>query len=400
MSLPSEYVIEDAVRSIDDVIVYRADHPIHGTVNVYLPDDTLPPALARAVKKRLYQNGLQMRNISLLDVPLATKALEVSQNPNEPYIVTKHTKHDLESLISNGVTIKPKRTFAILSQVLEAIINLSATGWVMDRVHTRQVKLSQLLTGDISFTVIEGAEQQIDVIKTTPAAKDEPDDADTTVTPQPDAQEQRASAATLRITQRIDETQEPEDIRPAAAAPPSPDHTASSDENVNSKDAQKQSRMRQRNIYLLGNITYQLLFGRKHVPTDKAAAANIRELARRWQKILEKALSQDIDYRYDTYEAVLKDLSSASNRNKRVALASIPFLLVLVLIGSYFAYRQYHRYKIMTSGAGQAIESFLEIVDQTDSEFPNLEKPEPPAAKPDEKTILRPFDKIDSVDED
>ena len=114
MPLPSEYVIEDAVRSIDDVIVYRANHPIHGTVNVYLPDDTLPPQLARAVKTRLYQNGLQMRNISLLNVPLTAKALEVSQNPNEPYIVTKYAEHDLEEFISNGVTTKPRRMFAIL----------------------------------------------------------------------------------------------------------------------------------------------------------------------------------------------------------------------------------------------------------------------------------------------
>ena len=111
MSLPSEYVIEDAIRNIDDVIVYRANHPIHGAVSVYLPDDTLPSESARGVRKRLYQNGLQMRNLSLLSVPFVAKALEVSQNPNEPYIVTKYAEHDLEEFISNGVTTKPKRMF-------------------------------------------------------------------------------------------------------------------------------------------------------------------------------------------------------------------------------------------------------------------------------------------------
>ena len=30
MSLPNEYVIEEIVKNIDDVVVYRADHPIHG----------------------------------------------------------------------------------------------------------------------------------------------------------------------------------------------------------------------------------------------------------------------------------------------------------------------------------------------------------------------------------
>ena len=143
MALPSEYVVEDAVRSIDDVIVYRANHPIHGTVNVYLPDDTLPLEFAATVRKHLYQNGLQMRNVSLLNVPFATKALEVSQNPNEPYIVTKYSKHDLEDFISNGLTIKPRRMFVILSQLLEAIINLAANGCLIERVHPRQVKLPE-----------------------------------------------------------------------------------------------------------------------------------------------------------------------------------------------------------------------------------------------------------------
>ena len=170
MSVPSEYVIEDAVRNIDDIIVYRANHPIHGTVNVYLPDDTLSPALARDVGKRLYQNGLQMRNISLLNVPLTARALEVSQNPNEPYIVTEYSEHDLEELISNGVTIKPRRMFAILLQVLEAITNLASNGWVPGRIHPRQVKLSELYSGNVSFTVIEGAGQQINVADTSVAA--------------------------------------------------------------------------------------------------------------------------------------------------------------------------------------------------------------------------------------
>jgi hypothetical protein len=97
---------------------------------------------------------------------------------------------------------------------------------------------------------------------------------------------------------------------------------------------------------------------------------------------------------------MLRDLRSASNRNKRVAVASIPFLLLLLAVAAYFAYKEYHRYKIMTSGAGQAIESFLEIVNRTDSEFPNLEKPEPKAPKPDEKAILSPFDEIEPVEQE
>ncbi|MHC4483053.1 MAG: hypothetical protein ACYSW4_05855, partial [Planctomycetota bacterium] len=115
----------------------------------------------------------------------------------------------------------------------------------------------------------------------------------------------------------------------------------------------------------MGNITYQLLFGRKYLSSDKLAVANIRKLGRRWRRILEKALSQSIHRRYDTYETMLRDVKRASNRNKRMAIASLPFLLLLVLIGSYFTYERYHQYKIMTSPAWQAIKSLLDIVNKT-----------------------------------
>lgn len=400
MPLPSEYVIEDALRSIDDVIVYRADHPIHSTVNVYLPDKTLPPGLARVVKTRLYQNGLQMRNLSLLNVPLVTKALEVSQNPNDPYIVTKYTEHDLEELISNGVTIRPKRMFEILGQMLNAIMNLAAAGWLIGRIHPRQVKLSQLRTGDVSFNVIESAEQQVGVTEATTGKAGELRDAADTVTTERDAEEDRVLGPTVRITQGIDETQTPRQTSPIPTARQDVEDTALLDANGRGADTQRQLRVMQRNIYILGNITYQLLFGRKYHSSDKVALTNIGKLGRRWRKTLEKALSQNTDHRYDTYEMMLKDVRKALNRNRQMAIASIPFLLVLALIGGYFAYRQYRRHKIMTSPAGQAIESFLEIVDETEDDFPELKKPEPAAPAPDDRTILKPFDEVEAVGED
>ena len=397
MSLTSECLIGEAIRSIDDVIVYRADHPIHGIVNVYLPDDALPPELAKSVKRRLYQNGLRMRSLSLLNLPLVTRALEVSQNPNEPYIVTKYLKHDLEELISNGVTIKPRRMFVILSQVLQAIINLATNGWEIDRIHPRQIKLVELHTGDVSFTVIEGAGQKTNMTKTATAAAD--GELSDSITPQGGGKEDRPFAPTAKITQRIDETQVPTAAAPSHTAHDI-DRTVTLDESAQVRYAQKRLRTTQRNIHSLGNITYQLLFGRKYEPSDKVAAANIRKLGRRWRKILDKALSQNLDYRYDTYEAMLRDVRKASSRNKRVAIASIPFLLLLVVIGSYLAYERYRKYKIMTSEAGQAIESFLDIVNKTDDEFPELKKPEPASPRPDDQTILEPFEKIEPVNED
>lgn len=391
MSLTSECLIGEAIRSIDDVTVYRADHPIHGIVNVYLPDDALPPELAKSVKRRLYQNGLRMRSLSLLNLPLVTRALEVSQNPNEPYIVTKCLKYDLEELISNGVTIKPRRMFVILSQVLQAIINLAANGWEIDHIHPRQIKLVELHTGDISLTVIEGAGPR-------PALGG--GELSDTITPQRDDKEDRAFAPTAKITQRIDETRTPKATTPAHTAHDDIGRTATLDESAQLKYAQKLLRTTQRNIYFLGNITYRLLFGRKYEPSDRVAAVNIRKLGRRWRKILDKALSRNLDYRYDTYETMLRGVRKSSSRNKRVAIASIPFLLLLVVIGSYLAYERYHEYKIMTSEAGQAIKSFLDIVNKTDDEFPELKKPEPASPRPDDQTILEPFEKIEPVDED
>jgi hypothetical protein len=128
--------------------------------------------------------------------------------------------------------------------------------------------------------------------------------------------------------------------------------------------------------------------------------ASIRELGRRWRKVLERALSENTTGHYDTYEKMLSDIRKASNRNKRLAIASVPFLIVLAVIGGYVSYERYREHKIMTSEAGQAIKNFLDIVNETRDEIPELTKPQPEPNKPDEQTILSSFDNIKSVDED
>jgi hypothetical protein len=54
----------------------------------------------------------------------------------------------------------------------------------------------------------------------------------------------------------------------------------------------------------------------------------------------------------------------------------------------------------MTSEAGQAIESFLNIVNKADDEFPELEKPKLVNSEPDDKTILKPFNRIQTIPEE
>jgi hypothetical protein len=395
MSLPSEFVIENAIGSLGDIIVYRAEHPIHGTVSVYQLDDNLPPDLVEEGKKRLYQSGLRMRDMSLLNLRFITKALEVSQNPNEPYVVTKYAKYDLEELINNGVILKPKRVFLILTQVLEAIVNLAAHGWLIDRVHARQIKLSQLHTGDISFSVIEEMEENAGVVRVSAGlVTGEPTNADIKSMFLADP------TRTVPVTKKDDETQTLPNKTNAHAEHPDTKATSTLNKNIAEEDVRKESRAAQRNIYILGNIAFQLLFGRKYLSSDKLSVSNIRELGRRWRKVLERALSEDAAGRYDAYENILRDIRKASNRNKRLAIASVPFLIVMAVIAGYLAYGRYREHKIMTSEAGQAIKNFLEIVNETRDEFPELTKPEAEPNKPDEQTILSSFDNIKTVNED
>ena len=381
MSLPSEYVIEDAVRSIDEVIVYRATHPIHGTVNVYLPDEALPARFSGEVKKRLYQSGLQMRDVSLLNIKLLAKALEVSQNPNEPYIVTEYSKHDLDELISNGVTLGPKRIYAIVSQVLQAIISLESNDWILEQLYARQIKLSDLHSGNASLIVFEGAEQRISVTRTTVTRTE--DRIINTALPE--------STSTATIPQNRKNIPTATQTSPTSTV----DHTATLKES----DTIKQPRAQKKNIFLLGNIIYQLMFGRKYQSGGKAAEADIKTLSRRWKKVLTKSLNRDINGRYDNYEAMLRDVKKALNRNKRAAVASIPIWIVLAIIGGYFAYERYHQHKIMTSEAGQAIKQFLDIVNKTDDQIGELEKPQKTSELDDEE-ILKPFSKIKGIEED
>ena len=390
MSLPIEFLIENAVGSIGDVIVYRAEHPIHGTVSVYQLDDNLPSALVNEAKMRLYKTGLQVRDMSLQNPRFVTKALEVSQNPNEPYVVTEYRKYDIEELINNGVTLKPKRVFLILSQVLEAITNLTSNNWPIDRIHARQIKLSQLHTGNISFSVIEKLE---DSISTGKIGDDSMADG------QKNALSPEDPTRTVAVTEKKDVKQEPQEKTHFNEEHADVDATSTLDKNTSSENALKESRTVQRNVNILGNLAYQLLFGRKYVSSDKLSVANIRELGRRWRKVLEGALSEDAAGRYETYEKMLSDIRKASNRNKRLAIASVPFLIVLAVIAGYFSYERYREHKIMTSEAGQAIKNFLDIVNETKDVFPELTTPEAEKNKPDEQAILRSFENIKPVDE-
>ncbi len=343
MAIPDEYKIEEVVRKTENMMVCRADHPIHGTVIIYMPDDALPSEAAATVKRHLYQSGIQMRSISQLYLPFVTRALEVSQNPNEPYIITGYSKYNLEKLINEDVRLKPKRIYQIFSKVLQAIISLSENGWQTDRLNPYQIKLSDIHEGDATITALLSTGFQPTVTGTIPISKEE----------------RLSDTVTL-----------PQDAILAG---------------------EKELRLVQRNIYILGDLVYQLLFGEKYHLSDSNAIVNIRKLSAKWRTVLDRALSPSIEDRYESYESMLRDIERALSRNKRIAIAIAPLVVLLLIVGGLFGYRQRHRYQIMTSEAGQAIKNFLDIVDKTESDFP---EPSSVSQEPNDDSILKPFDEI------
>lgn len=395
MAIPDEYSIKEVVRTADNITVCRAEHPIHGTVAIYRPADALPSETDIAIKKHLYQSGIQMRSISQLYLPFVTIILEVSQNPNEPYIITEYVKYDLETLISEGVRLKPKRIYQIFSQVLQAVISLAKNGWQVDRLNPLQIKLIDTFKGDITFTTIGGSGYQASVTKTSTV----PTEGKRTDTVTLEAEQDTASAniqsrndtlaPTQEITNTIGETQALNNIPLTRGLSSNIEPTMTLSQSGDTIGLAKAPGLTQRNIYILGGIAYQLLFGGKYHLSDSVAAINIKKLGSKWRTILDKSLSPNLEDRYGSYETMLHDIKRVLSKNKRIAIAAAPLVVLLVIIGGYLGYKQYHQYKIMTSKAGQAIENFLSIVNKTDSDFP-----EPYTPESNDNTILKPFDDI------
>jgi len=379
MAIPNEYTIEGVVRKINNMVVYRADHPIHGTVIIYMPDDAIPPEAFAIVKRDLYKSGVQMRCISQLCLPFVTKTLEVSQNPNEPYIITEYSKYDLEKLINEGVKLKPKRIYQIFLQVLEAIMSLSENGWQTDRLEPYQIQLSNIHEGDVTITALLSTGFEESKLTDTMIPETEEDSA--SVFPPTQTLKDNTIENTQTLKNDITIDQSHADI----------DQTLTLQQDSNLA-GEKERTLIQRNIYILGSLAYQLLFGEKYHLSDSNAVVNISKLSAKWRAVLDKALSPSLEDRYESYEAMLCDISRALSRNKRIAITIAPLIVLLLIAGGVLGYKQYHRHKIMSSEAGQAIKNFLDIVNKTNSEFPTPYKLSEHESNDD--TILRPFDEI------
>jgi len=389
MAVPDEYKFEEIIRKSDYLVIHRANHPIHGKVTIYMPDDTVPSDIAVTVKRYLYQNGIRMRSISQLQIPFITRTLEVSQNPNEPYIVTDYKKHDLQELINNRTTLKSKRVFQILAQTLQAIMSLAVEGWQTDHLQASQIRLSDIYQGSVAFTAFQGTTSQAN-IKNTAADSVEKDQTEVVTIERKD--EPGFAGAEDAKTQ--------ETIATGKEQRPAKTPTVTESGSGSTILPEKELRLIQRNIYILGDIAYRLLFGSEYRLSDNTAAVNIQKLSSRWRKIVNKALSPSLEERYESSEAMLSDINKALSRNKRIAIGVAPVFVLLLAVGVLFGYNQYSRHKIMTSEAGQAIENFLSIVNRTNSEFgPPLEPPSGPA-EPNDDAILKPFEGLTTLGEE
>jgi serine/threonine protein kinase len=389
MAIPEEYVFEEITYKVDNVVIHRARHPIHGKVYIYMPDDTLPPETAITVKRHLYQNGIRMRNISQLQLPFVTRTLEVSQNPNEPYIIIEYTRYNLQGLINDGTRLKPKRVFQVFSQILEAVTSLGAEGWQTGHLHPSQIQLRDIHEGDATFTPLEDSGSETNIQN---AITDSVEETPThTVT---------LKKTDWKVSAQKGEAGTAEDVGTSKRqrAPKLPTATVSQDRGT--ELLERELRSIQRNIYILGDIAYQLLFGSEYRLSDNTAAINIQKLSSRWRKIVNKALSPSLEERYETYEAMLSDINKALSRNKRIAIGVAPVFVLLLVAGVLLGYNQYHRHKIMTSEAGQAIENFLNIVDKTSSEFGQPLEPLPSPIEPNDDDILKPFEEITTLTEE
>ena len=93
---------------------------------------------------------------------------------------------------------------------------------------------------------------------------------------------------------------------------------------------------------------------------------------------------------------MFRDVHKSLTRNKRIAIGVTPLIALALIAGLCFGINKYIEYKetkeIMSSEAGQAIESFLNIIDKTNDDFPELQ--EPSSSQENDDAILRPFDEI------
>lgn len=376
MAIPQEYKLEDTVLNADNIVVRSATHPIHGKVLVYTPADSLPPDVEVSVKRTLYQNGVQMQNASQQQNPFLTRALEVSNNPNEPYIITEYTRYTLADLIDRGTKNKPKKAFQLCSHILKSLKALDKLGHCPDNFTTRQIRLQSLTDPRPAFIPIDAFSTQAASPPPQPTAPD-PNLTDTATVPT----HTPADDATVPVGDNKPQTQQP-DTPDTPVAEPQP------------------KKYIPRNIYILGDIAYTLIFADQYRLSNDDAADNIKKLPARWRTILDKALSPDLDRSYHTYDSMLTDIDAALARNKKIAFAVTPVLLALLAVASWFGLKQYNRHKIMTSEAGQAIESFLDIINETNSDFPPPIDRTAAPAEPNDNTILRPFERIPTLEPD
>ncbi len=401
MAIPEEYKLLEVVSKSGNISTCKASHPIHGTVAIYRPEEDISNEDSVRAKRFLYRCSTQIRSISLLNLPFVIDALEVSQNPNDPYIVTRFIKHDLEELANDGITLKPKRTFQIISQLLQAISSLSENGWQIDRLDLSQIKFDDYYNDDVILAPIGNSGLGPNVTKTLLSTTNKQSVSKTiTQETQNDSEYSKTLTCndtfdpTITIDDNIDATvtlQEPNTFSKQSTGY---DSTVTMEQTGKSSSSNKVLRADQRNIYTLGNVAFQLLLGEKYRANDSAASAMINKVGTRWRKVLKKALDKDISCRYQSFDEMLCDIQKALLRNKKIGIAAIPVLIAAMVIAGFFGYKQYKRHIIMASDTATAVENLIDIFDkEPDTTSTGKQK----ATGQSDDEILQPFEELEKT---
>ena len=155
MILPDEYKLGDNVKESGNLQIYRATHPIHNQVRVYLPKSDLPNETRDIIYRELYSTGLLLQEVTLMNIPYVAKTLDISRNPEKPYIVTEDLEYDLQDAIDNRIGFKPTRVFSILSQILECFDCLLSNGFFVHKITPNQILIPSYSKGDVKITFTE-----------------------------------------------------------------------------------------------------------------------------------------------------------------------------------------------------------------------------------------------------
>jgi hypothetical protein len=336
MALPANYTVEAAVGNLGKIAIYRASHPIHGTVAVYKPAEQLRHEQLTQVRQLLYQHSLWLRDISERDISGIAKALEVSQNPDDPYIVTAWWENDLATFLDTAPKLKRSAATKLFAGICKAVSIAEVNGFSLGQLQASSIKLEGvnpvLLTVGVLSDLASSSRGTLSIAS-------QPGMTDGSVT------------QTLKTGISKD--------KPGSTQAPTV--TIREGGTVTLPNHQETTEVVHMNLYTLGTILYQLLFREKYYSADARVAGRIKGLPKRWRVITSRLINMSGESYYSSYDTLLLDVRKALARNKRVVLGFTPVFVLLLVLMAWWGHNWYSNYQIRTSNAAEALKQFMNL---------------------------------------